>query len=179
MALLQSSAFNLVFFNLLWLTCVLGRNELLWLSAPAILVYAGFLLATGTLRASSLIAPALVGLTIDLALVSGGILDFNPHTLLPAWMILLWLLFATTLNLSLGWLRRYFWITALAGGFAFPLNYRIGAELGAVSFSAPTPLVLALLASVWMVGLPLLVRLSSTVENYRLPALDWLRWRSS
>lgn len=156
MGLLRSNIFNLIFFNLLWLILVLGRNEFLWFSAPLVLAYAGVLVATGTIRPAALLVPALLGLIIDALLVSAGLFDFSPHELLPAWMAVLWLLFASTLSLSLRWLAAHFWVTALAGGLAFPLNYRLGEALGAVSFAAPTPLVLATLAAIWMVGLPLL-----------------------
>ena len=36
---LLSKPFNIIAFNLTWLACVVGRDDYLWLAAPAVLVY--------------------------------------------------------------------------------------------------------------------------------------------
>ena len=159
MKFLCSSLFNLLFFNTMWLLCVLGRNELLWLSVPLLAGYASLLLAAGKMQITQLLLPALGGLTVDSVMVISGLLEFNSQQFLPLWLVLLWLNFSITLGLALQWLKKHFWICAVAGAVAFPLNYSIGEQLNAVSYSAPYPLVISLMAAVWAIGLPGLYQL--------------------
>lgn len=150
----------------MWLLCVLGRDEFLWLSASLLAVYAGLLLRAGKARLVQILIPVIIGLTVDSAMVIGGLLDFNSELKIPAWLILLWVNFSITLGLALQWLEKYFWPCAFAGAIAFPLNYSVGEQLGAVTYTAPYPLVLTVMAAIWAVGLPLLYQ-ARTLALYR------------
>ena len=169
MTFLCSKLFNLVFFNAMWLLCVLGRNELLWLSVPLLAAYASLLLVAGKLQITQLLLPALVGLTVDSVMVIGGLLEFNSQQLLPLWLVMLWLNFSITLALALQWLGRHFWLSAVAGAVAFPLNYSIGEQFNAVTYSAPYPLVISVMAAVWAIGLPGLYQLRAFAIHKYLP----------
>jgi len=169
MKLLFSTPFNLVFFNTMWLLCVIGRDQLLWLSAPLFITYAFLLLGAGKIQVAQLLIPATIGLLADSAMVLGGLLDFNSQLLLPLWLVLLWINFSITLSLALEWLEKHFWLCALAGAIAFPLNYSIGEQLGAVTYTAPYPLVLTLMAAAWAIGLPLLYRVRTFDQRSSKP----------
>jgi hypothetical protein len=80
--------------------------------------------------------------------------------LLPIWMITLWLLFATTLNVSLKWLQGRYLIAAVFGFIGGPLAYWGGAKLGAINWLQHFELLLAL-AIGWALLMPILVWLAA------------------
>ena len=84
----------------------------------------------------------------------------------PHWIIALWALFATTLNLSLRWLHGRWWLSALFGAIAGPLAFYAGSRLGAVRFSEPA-IALAWLALGWGLLTPLLMRLAQRFDGAR------------
>ncbi|MEZ5451079.1 MAG: DUF2878 family protein, partial [Thiolinea sp.] len=96
------------------------------------------------------------------------------------WMLLLWPLFATTLNVSLRWLRDLplFW-SALGSALLAPLSYSAGQQLGAIQFSQPS-VALAAIALGWTVLMPLLVWLARRQDGFRPPqATPTRHWRTA
>jgi|GEM_PF-114014 len=160
MQFLLSKTFNFLFFNGMWLLCVLGRENWLWLSVTLILSYSWLLLARTSLSKTQLLLPALFGIGIDSFMLMSGMFEFT-SPFLPLWLIMLWLVFASTLQQSLRWLGNRVMLTAILGAIAFPLNYSVGEKLGAVTFSAPYSQVIAVMASIWLLGLPLLFAISN------------------
>mgnify|MGYP003700471217 CR=1 FL=1 len=161
MKLLLSKPFNLVAFNLMWLGCVLGREQLLWLVAPLVLAYLTLLVANGILLMQQLFLPAAIGITVDLVLTLLGFFAFDTSAvLLPAWLIVLWLAFSSTLNLSLSVFQSKISLAVVAGAVAFPVNYAVGQRLGAVEFPQSDSITLLILALIWAALLPLLFRVS-------------------
>jgi len=155
---------NFVLFQIGWFACVIGAGRGWPLAGTAV---AAVIVATHVLRAArparelKLVGVALaIGLVWDSALVSSGWMRFTSGVLVggiaPPWILALWALFATTLNVSLGWLKGRPVVAALLGGVAGPLSYWAGARLGAVEFVAVTP-ALGALAIGWAVMTPLLV----------------------
>ena len=80
--------------------------------------------------------------------------------LLPMWMI-----FATTLNLSLRWLKGRWWLGTLFGAVGGPLAYYAGYKLGGVDFYQPMWLSLAALGVVWAVAMPSLMYLADRFDG--------------
>ena len=169
MAVVLSKPFNLAAFNLMWLGCVLGRGDWLWLVAPVVLVYCALLVLTGTVRAWQIGVPAAIGVAIDAALTGAGLFVFPGTPLLPLWLLVLWLAFATTLTRSLAVFGRHKWVAAACGAVAFPFNYGIGERLGAVSFHESWLVTVTTLALIWMLMLPFL---------YWLVGNGWRRTRA-
>ena len=98
-------------------------------------------------------AAAALGAFGEFVLAQGGALAFPGGAALPASIVALWLAFAATFSLSLGWLASR---PLLAAAFALvgsPLSY-LGAErLGAVAV-ADGLLPLAAIGAVWALTLP-------------------------
>jgi Protein of unknown function (DUF2878) len=89
------------------------------------------------------------------------------HPLLaPLWMIIMWPLFATTMNASMAWLKKLAvaWV-ALIGALFAPLAYFAGARLGAVGFDN-TVISLTVIAAGWAVLLPVLVSYARTHNGF-------------
>lgn len=74
----------------------------------------------------------------------------------PYWIVGMWMLFATTLNVSLGWLKSRVWLAVLFGMAGGPLAYITGAKLGGIVLSQPLFALLALAAG-WGIMMPLLL----------------------
>ena len=154
---------NFASFQVGWFACVLGASRGWdWAGPIAVLVLAGaWLLVAPRPRALALVTvlAGIVGLAWDSALALLGLIRYRPapwSPLAPPWILALWVLFATTLHLSLRWLRGRRWQASLLGALAAPLAYLGGARLGALQLPQLWPALLAQGAG-WALILPLLV----------------------
>lgn len=121
---------GLLWFDLVWFSTVVGRNEWLGLALPIIAVQ---IYLSSTRRGFSwlLYAKLLVlGLLLEATVVGLGILDFTGGWL-PLWLIALWCGFAAMVTTTLDWLAGRYVIAALIGVGSGPLTYAIGSRLGA------------------------------------------------
>jgi hypothetical protein len=82
----------------------------------------------------------------------------------PYWILAMWALFATTLNVSMRWMRGRFLVAVLMGAVGGPLSYLAGERLGAMQFMEPM-LALAGLAILWAVSMPALVALATRMDG--------------
>lgn len=82
----------------------------------------------------------------------------------PAWLVMLWAVFAVSLDVSLRWLRGRAWMAALLGAVAGPAAFASGARLGAAHLVEPVP-ALAAVAVLWAAMLPLVVALAQRIEE--------------
>ena len=168
---------NFVLFQVGWFACVLGGA---WLHP---VVGAGIALAIIGLHIWRAARPERELYLVLLAMLIGGVwdsvlvwrhwLEYPAGTLMantaPYWIVVMWGLFATTLNVSLRWLKERLVLGALLGAFAGPLAYFGGARLGAVQFIDPGTVLVALGIG-WAVFTPLLVTLSRRFDGYPAPA---------
>jgi len=163
---------NFMAFQLGWLACVVGAAQgAPWLGPAVALGVVGMhLIAVTRPRREGLLlgSAALLGLVLDSMLSATGLLIYANGQfiagLAPYWILAMWPLFATTLNISLRWLHRRFWLASLLGAVGGPLSYLAGARLGAVTFGAGhnTTLVLAV---AWSAALPFLVWLARRFDG--------------
>lgn len=154
---LSSKPFNLLANNLVWIACVFGREKTIWIVGPLVIAYISILISSKTVRLEQILAPALIGITLDSSLTLAGVFQFANTTLfLPLWMIVLWISFATSLTNSLRFLGERKLIASAVGCIAVPLNYLAGEGLGAVSFGYDYLLTNIGLCLLWAIGLPLL-----------------------
>lgn len=160
-------AANFVLFQLGWFACVLGAaSGHAWAGTAAVAAIAAWHLCTVTspgAEARLLTAVLIVGALWESALAATGWLAYRPGAALawlaPHWILALWILFATTLNVSLAWMKSRPWLAALFGAAGGPLSFAAGARLGAVELVEPT-LALAALAVGWGLMMPLLMALA-------------------
>ena len=164
-------AVNFILFQAGWFACVLGAARgFPWQGALAGLLIAGFTVLRskhprGELALAA--AAALGGLAFDSALALSGWVDFEGavpvSSLAPVWMVVLWALFATTLNVSLRWLREWPALGVLFGAVGGPVAYYAGERLGALSFT-DSMLGLTAVAVGWALATPLLLALARRLE---------------
>ena len=133
--ILLSKRFNVVAFNLIWLGCVVGREQYWWAFAPVVFGYLALLVQRRIFRVGKFLMLFGLGVGIDSLLTVLGVFQFGPTIFfIPLWLVLLWAAFTTTLFLSLEIVGRNKLIAAICGALAFPFNYAVGERLGAVSF---------------------------------------------
>ncbi|OYU73582.1 MAG: hypothetical protein CFE45_36940 [Burkholderiales bacterium PBB5] len=163
---------NFVLFQVAWLVCIRAA-ALGWPLTGALCVAA---VAAWHLRMAARPSPEalLIGLSmalgalVDSALLAGGLIRYTSGQWLPGlpplWMVSLWGLLATTLNVSMGWLRGRPVLAAALGAVAGPLSYAAGVRLGAAQFNNDTAALVAL-ALAWAVCMPLLMRLAQRLDG--------------
>ena len=107
---------------------------------------------------------AAVGFVWESLLVYAGIVEYGPNTALaataPYWIVAMWVLFATTLNVGMRWLRKNLLVASLFGGLGGPMSFLAGEKAGAVTFP-DTSTALVVIGLGWAVLLPLLVRFAA------------------
>ena len=164
---------NFVAFQVGWFACVLGgAHQFPWLGTLLVsIIIAVHLSRASRPRAElSLILLAIaIGSVWDSYLVWRGWLEYPSGTLIPDtaphWILAMWGVFATTLNVSLRWLKQRWLIAVLSGAIAGPLAYYAGARLGGVVFTDQTTALIALGLG-WAVLMPLLMGLSQRLDGF-------------
>jgi hypothetical protein len=164
---------NFILFQIGWFACVLGgARGLPMLGTGVALAIVAFHVARAARpgdEAILVLISAAIGLFFDSALVAAGWVRYPAGTLVPGvapyWIVALWMLFATTLNVSLRWLRRMPVAAALLGAVGGPVAYWGGARLGGMQFAEPVAASIALAAG-WAVITPILVRLARHFDGY-------------
>jgi hypothetical protein len=164
---------NIAAFQAGWLACVLGAaHGLAWagtLAAALIVAWHLWRAARPGREAALAAAALLLGAGWDSALAATGWLAFAEAPaawLAPHWILAMWALFATTLNVSLRWLRDRRALAGLLGALAGPSAYAAGAGLGALRIEQPLAAGVALAAG-WALILPALVALGRRYDGVR------------
>jgi len=124
-----------------------------------------------------IVACALLGAVFDSFLVAQNWVTY-PSGLFssyaaPYWIISLWMVFATTLNVSLRFLRGKMIIAAVFGLFGGPLAYIAGAKLNAITLSNETA-ALSALAVGWAIMMPSLMWIAERLDGMPGPRRRWV-----
>ncbi|MFM8541392.1 MAG: DUF2878 domain-containing protein [Nitrospira sp.] len=169
---------NVVTFQAGWFTCVLGAaTDHGWAGPLAYIIYLASHLwhlpdPARYLRFCTVVG--FLGLAIDSTLGAVGIITFHasplPGWVCPPWLTALWMMFAGTLPLSLNWLTERPRLAALLGALGGPASYYAGASLGAIDLYNPSVTSLLILAVVWGILMPALLRLKNRMGLQTLPA---------
>jgi hypothetical protein len=165
---------NALVFQAGWLCCVLaGAYHLPWLGTlTALLIVAWHVRSAGnpSRELTLILIAGVIGAVWDSFLVYAGWLQYPSGILFPGtaphWIVAMWLLFATTLNVSLRWLQGRPALAAALGALAAPGAYFAGWKLGGVQIPE-LPLAMLALGAGWAVLLPLLVYLAGHLNGMR------------
>lgn len=163
---------NVVLFQLAWFACVVSAaNELALLGTLSAVAVVGIhltLVERARPELLLILAAALIGAAWESVVIASGLLTypsgFFAPGIAPHWIIAMWALFATTLNVSLGWLRDRAWLAAVLGAVGGPLSYLAGNRLGAVEI-ADIATALGAQAAGWAVLMPALIWLATRLNG--------------
>ena len=175
---------NFAAFQIGWLSSVIGgAQQMPWLGPLAALVALGihFRAARRPLEEFMLVLScALIGAAFDSFLVVSGWVSYYSgqfsSVLAPYWIITMWMLFATTLNVSMRWLRGKPLLASLFGAIGGPLAYIAGQKLGGIELVNPLAAIIALGVG-WAVMMPVLLRLSETFDGMAANPVLVKRWK--
>jgi hypothetical protein len=172
---------NFVVFQVAWLSSVIGgAQQMPWLGplTVAIALALHFRAARYPFEEFLLIAScALIGATFDSVLVAAGWVTYKSGLfssyLAPYWIITMWMLFGTTLNVSMRWLRGRPRLAAFFGAYGGPAAYLGGQALGGIVLTNQVAALIAL-AIGWAAIMPVLMWLSEQFDGMPGRRRNWL-----
>ena len=163
---------NIIAFKIAWLSSVVGGANDMPLLGPAVVMVAIAL----HLRLSEypvnelllVLLTGLIGAAVDSVMISAGWLSYASGNLAPGfspyWIVAMWMLFATTFNVSFRWLRSRILLAAALGAISGPLSYYFGAKLGAVTLNDFSAAMLGLAVG-WGALMPALLVLAKRLDG--------------
>ncbi len=171
---MKKNILNLAFYQVGWFAAVLGAaHAAAWLGPLVIVVLLSIHLASVSSRRSevfTLLAVGGFGFVMDTILIGLEVLKpvsgwIGVEWLCPPWLLAIWFLFGSTLNVSLSWLKGHPVMAGFLGVIGGPLAYWAGQRLGAVEFGESLPVTLAILAVVWAIVTPTLFELANLLHQ--------------
>ncbi len=146
---------NAILFNIGWIACVAGGDKIALLTGLVILTI-HFLWVNKDPQEWRIIFTVMsIGIIIDSIWFYSGLMKNADHSLLiPVWLIVLWVIFATTINNCLRWLHGRPALGALVGLIFGPFAYWMGANISTVVIKEPLIQSMLLIGFGWMLMLP-------------------------
>ena len=169
----MSIIINLLGFKLGWLSSVIGAaREMPWLGPAVLLAVLVVHLRQAErpdLELGLVVACGIIGAWFDSILAATGWVTYpsgqiDPNVA-PYWIVTMWMLFATTLNRSMSWLKGRLVLAAAMGAVAGPLSYFAGNRLGGIAFESPLAATVALAVG-WALIMPVVVVLADRLNGF-------------
>ncbi len=166
---------NFILFQIGWFACVIGAaKQLPWLGVIVVAAIVVWHFSQSKQAKPELILLTLalvIGGIYDQLMLSSGLISYQAHgwlaSLVPAWILALWAVFVTVLNVSLRWMRNKWLVAILFGTIGGPLAYMAAEKLGAVSLNN-LPASYVALAVGWAILTPLLLVLSEKFDGFKV-----------
>ena len=162
---------NFVLFQAAWFVCVLGasyNHTYLALTLSLIILLLHFaIIKNRMLELKLIIIAGLIGLLFDGALLNFDLIIYNdpglPYPFTPIWIVMLWMIFAMTLNHSLAWLSQKIYVSVLFGAMGGPLAYIAGEKLGAITLLSTNSIIT--LSIGWALITPILLTIANKLNK--------------
>lgn len=163
---MKKNIINAVLFNLGWFACVAGGNEVALVAGLIIFTIHFIWINEHPKEWLTIFIIVLIGFTIDSIWFYIGIMQNGDQSILiPFWLIVLWAIFATTINNCLRWFQDHLMLVAVAGLIFGPLAYWMGAKLSNVVINEPLMQSMLIIGLGWMLMLPSFFILSKKVRS--------------
>ena len=171
---------NFIGFQVGWFACVLGAandKELLGMIVALGVIIYHIVTQGDSFKELKLVLIALaIGLIWETWVLNLDILRYPSHPdalfWAPSWLIMMWALFATTINLSMAWLKGRWVLSVFMGAVFGPLAFIGGERLGAVVFLDSTLSIITLSVG-WGLLMPLLLwtaeRINQNFNSQEIP----------
>ncbi|MDJ0910705.1 MAG: DUF2878 domain-containing protein [Woeseiaceae bacterium] len=163
---------NIAAFQVGWFSSVIGgAQQMPWLGPLAALIVLSihlYIARQPSREIVLIVCAAALGAAFDSALLAAGWVQYSSGLfsdyVAPYWIITMWMLFATTLNVSLRWMRTRPLVASVFGLIGGPLSYIAGQKLGGVVLVNEVA-ALAALGIGWAIFMPLLLWLSKNFDG--------------
>lgn len=153
---------NVILFQMAWFSCVLLGSH--WALLAVILILSVHFTVVVPLQqrwseAVLLLMFALVGFVVECFFqLSGALVYGDAMWLPPLWLLLLWVMFASTCRYSMYFLSSRLWLAALFGAISAPLSYYAGASLqDGISLNASLAFSVMVIGLIWSIVFPMLL----------------------
>jgi hypothetical protein len=169
----RSRLLEFVLFQTVWLICALGAARgMSWPGLIAVAAFAAFCLPCRDRRWAVVVVmlvSAVCGVTSETLLLRFAGLSYTAAwpsaTWAPAWIVGLWFAFGGVLDTTRRALGDHVVVKSAVLGLVFgPLSYLAGARLGALTLPEPAWPSLLLIAAVWAMILPTLLKLQGLCD---------------
>ena len=159
---------NVTLYQLGWFALVLGAARgWPWAGAGVGLVLLAIHLVLARERRPELllvVAVGFLGTVVDSAQAFAGTFVFESgywsYWVVPFWLTVMWMQFATLFHFILAWLSGRYILSALLGAVGGPMAFLTGEKLGGVMFPMGTIYSLKILGAVWFFVTPACVFLA-------------------
>lgn len=163
---------NFVLFQMAWFACVVGAScDIPWLGVQVVMAILVWHIGHSKQYMPELrlmLVCLLTGGLYDQMLLSSGLITYSSHgwsdALVPAWILGLWLAFATLLNGSLRWMHGRYLTGALFGAIGGPLAYAGAEKIGAVMITGRNSYIALSLG--WAIITPLLLGVAARYDGF-------------
>ena len=144
---------NAAFFQLCWWSAALLTEYAVLIMSAILVIH--LMLSPRKLDDLKLLPIAGVGICCDQLLIAVDVINVS-QSLIPAWLVLLWVILAWSFNHSLAWLRLLKpWQVSITGGILGSVSYLAAINLGAISTSLSLANFMIIDVILWSFLLPL------------------------
>jgi hypothetical protein len=162
---------NILAYQFAWFACILSAAKgLPWIGTVTALLVVAWHVSSARRPKTELVliaAAGAIGLSWESLLVQTGWIAYPSGNMIPGlaphWIVALWLVFATTFNVSLKWFKKHLDVVALFGFIGGPLAFYAGSALGALTLTPE--LGLAAIAVGWGLLMPILMLLARRFDG--------------
>ncbi|MCZ2721309.1 DUF2878 domain-containing protein [Marinomonas sp. 15G1-11] len=158
---MPSDVGNAIFFQIAWFICVASPEIIAIIAVSMLLIIHSRFMIRDNREWLLIMGFTTSGMMIDSVLQTLGVIQFSGAiaitenvSILPIWMMCLWLAFSTTLIHGLFWLHGRFKFAMLIGGFAVPVSYYGGLIMSRSSSIEPVWIMLITVGAIWALLLP-------------------------
>lgn len=164
---------NFILFQLAWFACILGAAKATpWLGVAVtavILTWHFHKARQAKLEALLMLTTLTIGAIFDQTMLSSHLINYAHHgwsvSIVPVWILALWLGFATALNVSLRWMRSRQFTAVIFGAVGGPLAYLSAEKLGALTLQSTNTYIA--LSIGWAIITPLLLAISTKFDGFK------------
>jgi hypothetical protein len=165
---------NFILFQFGWFACVFSgaSRDYSWVAIVIVAIIVLIHLSRATDMRNEILlimSTTALGTSWDSVLTFAGLFDFSSglisNWLVPLWLVAMWALFATTLNVSMKWMKDRYVLAAVFGAAGGPAAYYAGHRIGAVDFNDTLNAMVAVSAG-WAVIMPGLMLLTKRFNGY-------------
>lgn len=162
---MRDTLINVALYQTGWFAMVLGASRgWPWAGAGAglLLVFVHLVLTRDRgPEIFTVIVIGVIGTVVDSVQAFAGVFVFESgywsYWIVPLWLTIMWLQFATLFHFALRWLSRRYLVSSALGALGGPAAFLTGERLGGVIFPVGTRYSLLILAAVWAVVMPVCV----------------------
>ena len=154
--------FQEISFQIVWLLTVLGGNRFLAFAVGLLSIH--YLFSPQRKKDLCLLPLAILGFSIDMTLMNFNVFEFSEK---PYWLIVLWIAFILNFGHSLNFLQKFnvlslMLLGAIGGCYAYWTSWK----LGAVIWPNDTVITCTIIAGLWALILPVVVKIELRISQY-------------